>query len=76
MWEKALKANPDFMLAHIYLVACYSSLDRDAEAFTESKEVLRINPKFSLEGYTKTLSYKNNTDIEREVTVLRKAGLK
>jgi adenylate cyclase len=73
--KKAIRINPDFLSAHIFLAACYSSLGRDAEATAAAKEVLRINPKFSVESYTKTLPYKNRADIEREAAALRKAGL-
>ena len=74
--KKAVQISPDFLPAHIFLAACYSSLGRDAEAIAAAKEVLRINPKFSLESHAKTLPYKNEADIEREVTALHKAGLK
>jgi hypothetical protein len=47
-----------------------------AEATAAAKEVLRINPKFSIESHAKTLPYKDKADIEREVAALRKAGLK
>jgi superkiller protein 3 len=75
-WKKAMQANPNFLLAHVFLAACYSSLGRDAEAAATAKEVLRINPKFTIESYAKTLPYKDKADIEREVAALRKAGLK
>jgi adenylate cyclase len=74
--KKGVQINLNFLPAHIFLAACYSSLGRDAEAAAEAKEVLRINPKFSIESYAKTLPYKNKADIEREVAALRKAGLK
>jgi len=74
--KKALQANPDFLFAHVFLAACYSSMGRDAEATAAAKEVLRINPKFTIESYAKTLPYKDKADIEREVAALRKAGLK
>jgi len=74
--KKAVQINSDFLSAYIFLAACYSLLDRGAEATASVKEVLRINPKFSLEFHAKTLPYKNEADIEREVTALRKAGLK
>ena len=74
--KKAVRTNLDFLPAHIFLAACYSSTGRDAEATASAKEVLRINPKFSVESYAKTLPYKNKADVEREVAALRKAGLK
>ena len=76
-FKKAVHVSPDYLVAHAFLAACYSSLDRQAEAAAEAGEVLRINPKFDLESYAKTsLPYKNKGDIDRYVAALRKAGLK
>ena len=74
-WKKALQKNPDYLPAHAFLAACYSLLDRHTEASAAAKEVMRINPKFRLASYAKTLPYKNKADIERYVAALRKAGL-
>jgi adenylate cyclase len=74
-WKKALNLSPDYLNAHTFLAACYNSLDRQEEAAAAAKEVLRINPKFSLESYSKRLPYKNKADIERYIAALRKAGL-
>jgi hypothetical protein len=41
----------------------------------KAKEVLRVNPKFSLEAFNKRRGYKNVDDWNRLVDVLRKAGL-
>ncbi len=75
-FKKALNVNPHYLPAHAFLASCYSSLGSHAEAAAEANEVLRINPKFTLESYARTLPYKNKADIERYVTALRKAGLK
>ena len=74
-WKKVLKVSPNYLTAHRFLAACYSSLGRDAEATAAVKEVLRINPKFTIDSYAKRLRYKDKADIEREVDALRKAGL-
>jgi adenylate cyclase len=74
--KKALQVKPDDLPAHTYLAACYSSMGRAAEATAESREVLRINPKFRVDSYAKALLYKDKADIERELAALRKAGLK
>ena len=74
-FKKALKISPNYFVAHIFLAACYSALDRQAEAAAAAREVLRINPKFSLESYAKRLPFKNKSDIELKVAALRKAGL-
>ncbi|MGD9179982.1 MAG: tetratricopeptide repeat protein [Desulfobacterales bacterium] len=75
-FKRAVHVNPDYLIAHAFLAACYSSLDRHAEAAAEAEEVLRINPRFNLESYSKTLPYKNKADIERYIAALRKAGLR
>jgi adenylate cyclase len=73
--KKALKVSPNFLAAHLYLAASYSSLDRNVDAIAAAKEVIRINPKFTIESYAKRLLYKNKADIDSEVNALRKAGL-
>ena len=67
--------SPDFLSAQIHLAACHSSMGRDAEAAAAAKEVLRINPKFTIESYAKALPYKDKADVERDVAALQKAGL-
>jgi adenylate cyclase len=75
-YKKALRVAPNNVLAHIPLAATYSLLGRDVEARAEAEEVLRINPKFSLEHFAKTLPLKNQAQIDRYIEALRKAGLK
>jgi adenylate cyclase len=74
-FKKALGISPNYLPAHAFLAASYSSLGRETEAVAAAEEVLRINPKFCLESYAKTLPYKNKSDIERYMAALRKAGL-
>jgi adenylate cyclase len=74
-WKKALNVSPNFLDAHVYLAACYSSMGRNAEARAAAKKVLDINPKFSIESKAKRLYFRNEADIERVVAALRKAGL-
>jgi adenylate cyclase len=76
IWKKALQRDSDYLPAHAFLAACYSSLGRDVEAAAEAKEVIRVDPKFNVESHAKILPYKNKADVEREVAALRKAGLK
>jgi hypothetical protein len=53
----------------------YIRLGREEEARTAAAEILRINPKFSLERYAKTLPF-TKTVADRIVEDLRKVGLK
>ena len=75
-YKKALRIAPNNIIAHIALAGTYSLLGRNEEARAEAEEVLRLNPKFSLESYAKMLPFKNQAQTDRFVEALRKAGLK
>jgi hypothetical protein len=51
-------------------------MGREKEARAEAAEVLRINPKFSVDYYAKALPFKDQSVNDRIVAALRKAGLK
>ena len=74
--KKALQGNPDDLISHINLATSYIMGGREEEASAEAAEVLRIDPKFSLEYFANTLPYKNQADTDRSIDALRKAGLK
>jgi len=73
--EKGLKRQPDNLVSRVIMVAVYGSCGREAEARKEASEVLRINPKFSVESFMRNTPYKNPSDRDRVVQGLRKAGL-
>ncbi len=58
------------MMARLFMAGIYSRAGRDEEARIEAAEVLRINPKFSLEKFAKSLTYKKQEDVERTVSAL------
>jgi adenylate cyclase len=74
--KKAIQLGPDDILAHIALAVTYSWMGREKEARAEAAEVLRINPKFSLDTYAKALSFKDQSLTDKVINALRKAGLK
>jgi adenylate cyclase len=74
--EKAVRQEPDDLLARIMMTAVYSWSGREEEARAEASEVLRINPKFSLEKLAKKCTYKGKGDCDRLFGALREAGLK
>jgi adenylate cyclase len=74
--EKAIRQEPNSLLAHLFLTAVYSYSGRHEEARIEATEVLRIQPKFSVEKFQKKVTYKKETDREKLLGALRKAGLK
>jgi adenylate cyclase len=75
MCEKAVKEAPDDLIAHLHLAAAYVGAGREEEAQGQIGEVLRINPKYSLEYQAKMLPFKNKRDLDRVIGALRKAGL-
>ena len=75
-YKRLLQDQPDHFLGHAGLTATYYEMDRLEEARAQAAEVLRVDPKFSLERYSTTLRYKNPADKKRYIDTLRKAGLK
>jgi len=74
--KKATSLGPNNLVAHAFLAAAYALHGREEEARIEAAEVLRINPKFSIDYWAKTIPYKNEADRELTIGALRKAGLK
>ncbi len=77
-YKKGIQRAPDYIFAHLGLVTTYSLMGRDKEARAEAEEVLRINPKFSVDQMAKTglTFYKDQWQIDKIVNAWRKAGLK
>ena len=74
--QRYLNRYPNILPAHLILAAVYSELGQDAEARVEIAEVLRLNPKFSLEVHKQRSPIKDPAVLERQIAALRKAGLK
>ena len=75
-YKKALQRSPDNLLAHVLLATTYGKMGREKEARAEAAEVLRINPKFSLDYFAKALPFKDQKVTNNLIDALRKAGLK
>ena len=73
--KQFLSHYPNILAAHLTLAAAYSELGKQAEARTEAAEVLRLNPKFSLEVHKQRMPIKDSALLERHIAALRKAGL-
>jgi len=75
--KKATGRWPEWPAGHIGLAASYSLAGRMEEARAQAVEVLKINPKITLEDIAKS-GYNNfqKADKERYINALRKAGLK
>jgi len=73
--KKGLIGNPDQLSATLTLTITYGVLNRTKEAQKAAKEVLRIDPNFSLDHYANTIPYKHQETGDKYVEALRKAGL-
>jgi tetratricopeptide (TPR) repeat protein len=76
IYKRLLQDQPNHLLGNIGLTAAYSRMGRVEEARAQAAEVLRINPKFSLEEWAKTQRFKNPDYAAASLDALRKAGLK
>jgi adenylate cyclase len=75
-YKKVLQIyGPDHLMAHLDLAITYAYMDREKEARAEGTEVLRIDPKFSVERFIKGLP-SDKSIKDRMADALRKAGLK
>ncbi len=73
--KRRILRNPDTDASRALLAACYGEMGLIKEAREAWRELLRVNPAYSLEQRRKVLPYKNPDDFERVVEGLRKAGL-
>jgi adenylate cyclase len=76
LYKRLLQAYPDHRPGNINLTVTYSMMGRMEDARAQAAEILRLNPKFSVEQFEKGLRYKNPDDVRRICDALRKAGLR
>lgn len=74
--KKAVEREAGNLSAYLALTAACFLAGRDEEASAAAAEVLKINPKFSLDQYAKTIPYKEKSQIDLVTNAWRKAGLK
>lgn len=75
MAKKAIAMQPDMLMSYLVLTASYSEAGMVKKAEAAAKEVIKIDPHFSLENYSAILPYKQKKDIDRYIGALCKAGL-
>jgi adenylate cyclase len=73
--EKAVRQEPDNLLARLVMTVVYSLSGQDEKAHAEAAEVLRIQPKFTIGKFKKKVTYKNKSDAEKFLGALRKAEI-
>jgi adenylate cyclase len=74
--KKATERNPNDIIAYVVLASSYGLAGRDEEARAAVKEILRINPKFSVDRLERVSPHKDRSVAKRFCDALRKAGLK
>ena len=75
-FKKGIQLAPDNLIFHLNLATTYIWMGREKEARAEAAEVLRIDPKFSVDYYAKTLSYKDQSVNDRVVGFPAQGGAK
>jgi adenylate cyclase len=79
IYKKIVQIHPDHRNAYVGLVCAYVLSGREEEARTQITEILRIDPKFSVQGFVEEtgLLWKDQAFAEKfRYEPLRKAGLK
>jgi len=71
--KQAVQKAPNDILSRLLMTKTYIFAGRQEDAEAEAAEVLRINPKFSLENFAKRMT---GRDKERSLEAFRRAGLK
>jgi len=74
--EKAVQRNPKNVLSRVILCSIYGLAGRMDGARVQATEIMRLNPKFSVERFARTDPQKNQVVKKRYIDALRKAGLK
>ena len=74
--ERSRKGEFPVRAAHLFLAEVYVELGQEEKARTHASEVLRINPKFSLESYMKRGTWKDQEEKDKAIAAYRGAGLK
>ena len=77
-FSSASRAPPLAALLWQWAIAAHMELGREAEARDEARKLLEQHPDLSLTGYVKAmkrLSFKDHGFVDRQVELLRKAGL-
>ena len=73
--KKAIIKSPDFLVPYLIIAASYSFLEEYEKARKTVAEILRIEPKFSVEIMAMYAPFEQKTDLENLREGIRKAGL-
>ena len=71
----ATEQESNDFIAWVVLTSSYSLAGREEEARSAAKEILRLNPKFSVARWQKFTVHKDRAVVKRYCDALRKVGL-
>lgn len=74
-YQKMIDGGSKFYRVYLDIAACYVSVGRKEEAQVKCKEVIKLNPKFTLNKHIKRLPAKNPESIKLYTQALRKLDL-
>jgi adenylate cyclase len=73
--KKAIQKEPDSIVSYLILTSTYVYSGQEKEARAAAKEILRINPKFSIKQLMRANPQRDTAARERFVNALKQAGL-
>lgn len=74
-FEAAVDISPSFQLSRVWLAAAYAAADRPWDAEWETREILALDPGFSVSHVRRAFPIKDPIYRERFLEDLRRAGL-
>jgi adenylate cyclase len=74
-YKDAIAVTPGYVPPHIGLTLCYAEMGRERDAREQARELLKLEPSFSIAHYLSTPGYKDEATTERSAGALRLAGL-
>jgi TolB-like protein len=74
-YNELISADTDFLEGHIALAEIFGETNQPDQAAVSVKEVLRLNPDFTIKKYVGDLAYSDPAENIRFADGLRKAGL-
>ncbi len=74
-YDKRRERNPHSTMPYLGLALVYSEVGRDEESRAAASEVLKRNPRISLNQVKNRLPYQDPAEVDRIIAALRKAGL-
>jgi adenylate cyclase len=75
-YRKATTVNPNDLFVYVDLAATYTLAGNEEKAREAAAEVLKRHPKFSINQFVNSIPFKKQSENERLINALLKAGLK